>query len=64
MEYCVQGVQYCMRSTKSVERVDTCQACGEEHEPPSGAKCKLVKTKKQSLKGVKMEAAEVTAEEV
>ncbi len=43
--------------------VDTCQACGEEHEPPRGAKCKLVKSKKPSLKGVKIET-EVMAEEV
>ena len=37
--------------------LDTCQACGEEHEPPRGAKCKLVKSKKPTLKSVKMEAA-------
>ena len=37
--------------------MDTCQACGEEHEPPRGAKCKVVKAK-PVRKCVKMEPLE------
>lgn len=36
--------------------VDICQACGEEHEPPRGAKCKAAKAK--TVKKVKMESPE------